>query len=185
VNKIITLSLTAILVTLALIVSAPLTSAQTPTTEPAETTTTESDQSTRCNIAQARLNTRITQVDKAKVTQAATYTTLQGKLAKLVASAETSGYDTAELLAAQTAVKAKVEVYTQKATAYANILMSTKNLSCGESSGAFASSLVNARAALTETRTAALDARTTFKEKAIPALKAYATWLQTQTEEEK
>ena len=182
-NKIITLSLTAIFVTLALIVTAPFTSAQTPTTEPTETT--ENDQSTRCNIAQARLNTRITQVDKAKVTQIATYTTLQGKLAKLLTSAEANSYDTTELLAAQTAVKAKVEVYTQKATGYANLLMSTKNLSCGESSGAFASSLVNARAALTETRTAALDARTTFKEKAIPALKAYATWLKTQTEEEK
>jgi hypothetical protein len=156
------------------IMSAPLANAQT-------TTPTEKNQSIRCSIAQARLNTRITRVDAVKQTHTEKYTTLQTRFDALVTAAEETEYDTTALKAAQTAVTDKITSFTDAAGAYTAALLATKNLSCGESNSAFATSLLASREALIEARSASSDVRQTFREQALPALKDYATWLKDNT----
>jgi hypothetical protein len=152
------------------IMASPLVSAQAPTL-------TTRSQSIRCNIAQARLNTRITRVDTVKQLQSEKYATLQTRISTLVTNAQTTEYDTAALQAAQTAVAGKITAFTAAANEYTTALLATKNLSCGESDGAFATSVLASREALINTRLAALEVRKAFREEMIPALKDYATWL--------
>ncbi len=154
-------------------------SAQTTTTTTTTTTSTTPSQTVRCTIAQVRLNTRIVQVDKVKIAQTKTYTDIQTTLDTYITTAEAASYNTKDLVAARDAMKTALEAYTTKATAYSTALMATKNLSCGESTPAFTASLVTTRAALTDARISSLAVRTVIKEKAIPALTAYATWLKT------
>lgn len=170
-KKTISIGLIAATVVLAGIMAAPLATAQT-----TETPTSRS-QSIRCSIAQARLNTRITRVDTVKQSLSEKYSALQTRFQSLLATAQETDYDTAALEAAQTAVADKITVFTTAATAYTTALLATKNLSCGESDGAFATSLLTSRESLIEVRLAALDVRQTFREQVIPALKDYATWL--------
>jgi hypothetical protein len=151
------------------ILAAPLVSAQT--------TPTTRSQSIRCSIAQARLNTRITRVDTVKQLQSEKYATLQTRIDTLVTNAQATEYDTAALEAAQTTITDKITAYTAAATSYTTVLLATKNLSCGESDGAFATSVLASREALIKTRQAAQEVRQAFREEAIPALKDYATWL--------
>jgi hypothetical protein len=174
VKKTIRIGLIAAATIFAGIMAAPLASAQT-------TTPTERNQLIRCSIAQARLNTRITRVDAIKQTHTEKYATLQTRFDALVAAAEETEYDTTALLAAQAAVADKIIVFTDAAGAYTTALLATKNLSCGESDGAFATSVLASREALIEARLASLDVRKTFREQAIPALKDYATWLKDNT----
>lgn len=152
------------------IMGAPMASAQT-------TTPTQRNQSIRCSIAQARLNTRITRVDGVKQTHTERYNTLKMRFDAVITSAEESEYDTTALKTAQAAVADKITVFTTAAVAYNTALLATKNLSCGESDGAFATSLLASREALVDVRSASIDVRQTFREQAIPALKDYATWL--------
>jgi hypothetical protein len=173
VKKTIRIGLIAAATVFAGIMAAPLVSAQT--------TPTERSQSVRCSIAQARLNTRITRVDAVKQTHTETYTALQTRFDAVVTAAGETEYDTVELEAAQAAITAKITTFTTAASAYTTALLATKNLSCGESDGAFATSVLASREALMEVRLASLDVRQTFREQAIPALKDYAAWLKDDT----
>jgi hypothetical protein len=134
----------------------------------------------RCSVAAAKLDARITRVAAAKETQVKLYEGLKGKVDSLLERATAKGYDTTALTAASQAVKAKIEVYVEKATAYDTALKAAKELTCGESDGAFAQALSDARSALLATRSAAIDVRTTFRTDALPALQAYAEWLREQ-----
>jgi hypothetical protein len=170
VKKSIRIGLIAATAVFAGIMAAPLVGAQTPTL-------TARSQSIRCNIAQARLNTRITRVDTFKQLQSEKYATLQERIDALVTKAQATEYDTAALEAAQTTIEKKVTAYTAAAAAYTTALLATKNLSCGESDGAFATSVLASREALIKTRQAAQEVRKAFREEAIPALKDYAAWI--------
>ena len=160
----------------------PLVGAQTP---PA--TETSSNQSTRCTIAQGRLNLLITKIETTKSDQTTTFKKIQERISATTVSAAQAGFDTMSLGSASTDVSAKVTAYTAMTSEYATSLMATKNLSCGESDAEFNTSLTASRAALTKTREASLAVRTAISKSAIPALKEYAAWLsaQTSTEETK
>jgi hypothetical protein len=170
VKKSIRIGLIAATAVFAGIMAAPLASAQTPSL-------TTRSQSVRCNIAQARLNTRITRVDTVKQLQSKKYTALQTRIDTLVTEAQATEYDTAAHKAAQSAITDKINAYTTAAAAFTTALLATKNLSCGESDGAFATSVLASREALIKTRQAAQEVRKAFREEAIPALKDYAAWL--------
>ncbi len=135
----------------------------------------------RCTVAEARLDTRTTKVTTATTTQTAAYNKVKAKVDDLITTAKTAGYDTTAMTAASTAVQAKITTYAAAATTYSADLLATKNLSCGDSDGAFTTSLTTARTDLIALRAAALDVRTTVKNTAIPALNGYVTWLKTQT----
>lgn len=141
---------------------------------------TAASESARCKIATTRLDLRIAAVDKAKTNQSTVYNQAKSKLDTFVTSATNAGYDVTALTTARDSVKTKIDTYIEKATAYSAALTTAKSLTCGESDGAFATALTNARAALTATRTAALDVRTTFKQQVVPALNDYAAWLKLQ-----
>lgn len=139
------------------------------------------ERSVRCTVSQVRLNTRITQVDTVRSAQATAYANLLSRIDRLIASAEARGYTVIDLMSARDAVQEKVDVFTAKAEAFSNNLMTAKNLTCGESDGEYVAALSAARVSLVEVRTAALDVRVTFRELLIPALKEYATWLKERT----
>ncbi|MFZ2126412.1 MAG: hypothetical protein WAV04_02770 [Candidatus Microsaccharimonas sp.] len=153
----------------------------------AQTTTTEPTQTVRCTIAQARLNTRITQVDKVKTAQTKVYNDLLARVDLTITSAEAASYDVSDLTAARNTASEAIQAFTTKSSEYTTSLMGTKNLSCGESGGEFVSSLVSTRKVLTETRQANLAIKTAFRNDVVPALQAYALWLKenTTTQEDK
>lgn len=145
------------------------------------------NQTERCSTAQGRLNTRITRVNTIKDSHTTAYNNLNAKVTRILTSAETNHYDTTALTAAANAVEEKIAAFGEKATAYTDALMATKNLSCGTNDDEFNTSLTAARAALAAVRAASVDVRTTFTTEVIPALQDYATWLKEQlaTEEER
>lgn len=157
-----------------------LASVLVPTTAQALTVRREAIQSARCTVAEARLQIRIDRVAREKTQRTETYETLQTKVNTAIDTAEGKGYDTTDLVAARANVQEKIDIYTQKATAYTTALQTTKDYACGESDGAFASALADARLALTQTRQAAIDVRVTFRSDAIPALQDYINWLKIQ-----
>ena len=171
-KKIITASLLAIAVIIGGVLAARTVNAQT------------SDQATRCNVTQNRLNTRITQVNAVKESHTTAYNDLNAKVEVIVTSAEASGFDTTELTTAYNSVEEKISAYQSAATAYADALMATKNLSCGTSDTEFTTSLTTARAALATVRTASADVRAAFTSETVPALQDYAVWLTEQLAEE-
>ena len=134
----------------------------------------------RCTVASARLDTQIAKVAAATTTQTAAYAKVKTTVDNLVTSAKAAGYDTTAMVAASVAVQAKVTVYTTAATTYSADLASTKALSCGDSDGAFTTSLTTARTDLVAVRTAAVDVRTAVKDSVIPALNGYVAWLKVQ-----
>lgn len=153
----------------------------------AQTTTTEPTQTVRCTIAQARLNTRITKVDKVKTAQTKVYNDLLARVDLTITSAEAVSYDVSDLTAARNTASEAIQAFTTKSSEYTTSLMETKNLSCGESNGEFVSSLASSRKDLIETRQANLATKMVFREDVVPALQAYALWLKenTTTQEDK
>ena len=141
----------------------------------------ELTQAVRCNVAQARLTTRITKVDAIKATQAKVYTDIQTKVDGYVTSAKTAGYDTTALAKASADLKTTLDAYTTKADTLSKDLTAAKNLSCGTDNAPFVAAIVTTRTDLTSVRTATKDVRTSIQTLAIPALKDYATWLKTHT----
>ena len=177
VKKIISSTLVALAITLSTVIIGSSVNAQTPT----DPSTPSSTQTKRCTIAQGRLNTRISTLDATKTKQSQTYNELLTKFETRIDSAQKNGYDVTEMTKARDEAKAKIEAYTQKATTLNTSVMATKNLSCGESDSAFTTSLTSSRTVLADTKTAAAAVRSTYTEKIVTSLKAYATWLDEQT----
>lgn len=154
--------------------SSSFASAQTTTTTP---TTPTPAQIARCTLAQTRLTTLFTKVEASQKAQTAIFNGVSTKLDTYVDSAKANGFDTTALVKAQTDTKTKLTTYTEKATAYTAALTAAKAINCQTAEATFAPSIVTVRAALLATRLASLDAKKTYKESVVPALKAYAAWL--------
>lgn len=147
------------------------------TTAHAQTTPVEPTRAVRCDITQARLNTRITRVEKVKEDQISRYTLLLSRVESVVTSAESTDYDASELIAARDALNGAIQTFREKSIEYTDSLTATKDLTCGESTDEFKSSLVVSRQALTATRQANLAIHSVFQKEIIPALQAYGAWL--------
>lgn len=139
-------------------------------------------QEPRCTVAKARLTARSENVTTITEAQTTTYTRLKGTLDAIVTRATDRGYDTTDLVKAQEAVQTGLVAYTDKSTAYKASLAALIEAACGESRPAYNSALQASRTALKEVRTATSEVRQSIRTQAIPALKDYAAWLQTQAE---
>jgi hypothetical protein len=163
----------------AIVVVAPLTvNAQTTANETA-----------RCTLAKSRISERADRIQTFGSSRSVAYKNLQSRVEALVTHAETMGYDATAMKVAHEAAEADIATFTAKLEAYHEILATLSQAECGAGDGSFASTLSDARAALTEVRTASLAIRTTYREEVIPAVRAYATTLNerenTQREDEK
>lgn len=167
-------SIIAVVIIATSTISIPLVGAVTTTTSP-----TAAKQSIRCTISEGRLTTVISKAGVAQAAQSKIYTDVMAKVATFITNATTDGYDTTKLAAAQTSTQNAIDDYSAKATAYATSLTATKALTCGESDGDYAASLLKTRAALLAVRTASLSVRTAARSDILPAVKDYATWLST------
>lgn len=165
-KKLQTMGLLALVVTISALAIVPTSYAQSITPTEAQ-----------CMTAQGRLTTQIAKVEATKTTQTKAYTAIQTKFSEYVTSAEQNTYDTTAMATAQTALTTKITTYTDAAASYATALLTAKDTKCGTTNTDFVNAVTTARTALTATRTATNDVRTTIREEVIPSLKDYATWL--------
>jgi hypothetical protein len=170
VKRSITIGLMALAIVVGAFLAIPTVNAQT-------TTMTES---LRCSVSQTRLTSKIERLEAAKASSNSVYGAITGKVDGFISSAQTSGYDVADMTAARDTVNAQLQLFVQKVEIYSNALASANDASCGSSDGEYVTALAAARQALAETRLAADGVRASVRSEVIPALQTYAAWLKDQ-----
>tara|TARA_B100001105_G_scaffold250577_1_gene239091 strand:- start:1016 stop:1597 length:582 start_codon:yes stop_codon:yes gene_type:complete len=145
------------------------------TTRSDEVRTNQEERSAvRCERVQQSLESRTTRVTEAASTQTALYE----RIANVIAGADTQGYPTEALTAAQREVAQSITNFGLAVDTYTASLSESAEVSCAESTSAYSAAIAEARQNLQSVREAARDVRTTFREAVIPALQDFKTWLE-------
>ncbi len=145
------------------------------TTRSDEVRTNQEERSAvRCERVQQSLESRTTRVTEAASTQTALYE----RIANVIAGADTQGYPTEALTAAQREVAQSITNFGLAVDTYTASLSESAEVSCAESTSAYSAAIAEARQNLQSVREAARNVRTTFREAVIPALQDFKTWLE-------
>lgn len=148
------------------------------TTRSDEVRTNQEERSAvRCERVQQSLESRTTRVSEAASNQTALYERLNERIANVIAGADTQGYPTEELRTAQAEVTQSITDFGLAVDTYTASLSESAEVSCAESTSAYAAAIAEARQNLQSVREAARDVRTTFRETVIPALQDFKAWL--------
>ncbi len=157
------------------------TTKETPTTTK-ETPTTATKESPRCTTAEGRIKKQLSTIQTVREARAKVYQNTLEKAKKIISSAKEKTYDTTKLDAALLSAQTAYDNFITTSTNYETALTSTQTYACGNSEGQFVNALTTARTELTTLRTSAMTLKSTIREKLVPALKEYATWLRAQSE---
>lgn len=133
----------------------------------------------RCEQIKSRLADRITKSTEVKVAHTERYERLSNRIEAVIASAESRGYDTADLVAAKAAVDAAITAYGVAIDAYTEELGTASEVVCNADANAYGQAIVTSRESLEAVRAAGSAVKTAFRESVVPELEAYKTWLET------
>lgn len=138
----------------------------------------------RCTVAEARLDIRIQRVTASTEKTNSLYGRLIERSETIAANAQTKGYPEVNALnEAIVGIKTQLDTLSAASNDYLSALNEANIAACGESEGAFATGIDNARAQLVTVRATLSSIKQSTTSELIPALKAYLTWLQTNSQE--
>ena len=154
-----------------------------PVSSYAQSTTEEPVSEEGCTMAKAKIATHATAATAAQTDHVKKYAAIKDSIDTLVSSATAAEYtDVATLTAARDNVTIAINSYSTQAKVYSTALEKAQSAVCGEEAGQFTDALATARTELVKTRTTSTAVKTSVTKSAVPALKAYASWLKASTE---
>lgn len=132
----------------------------------------------KCEQIKTRLTERITKSAEVKSAHTERYERLVNRIDAVIASAESRGYDTTDLVAAKTAVTTAITAYGTAIDAFTEQLSAASEVACDASANSYGQAIVISRENLEAVRTAGTAVKTAFRQNVVPELQAYKAWLE-------
>jgi hypothetical protein len=131
----------------------------------------------RCTVAKGRIANMTDTMRMVSERRTATYVATQEKVSARVTVLKQKGYDTTKLANDLQTINQQIQGHRLEADELHSAFSNLQNTACGDSDGAFAGALTDARTQLRTVRESSQTIHQTFREVIIPDIKAAATWL--------